>query len=109
VKAKVKKMSAYDLLGKRLKGKVAIVTASSKGIGLAIAERFVAEGWLTLMRFILKKKRDLKCPHVCDLSSGANVVVSSRKQENVDEAVDFLRKVAKVSEDLQSGLHLFFM
>ncbi|XP_052818962.1 dehydrogenase/reductase SDR family member 4-like isoform X1 [Mya arenaria] len=47
-------------------GKVAIVTASSDGIGLSIAERLATEG--------------------------AAVMVSSRKQANVDKAVGDLRK-----------------
>ncbi|CAN6209238.1 unnamed protein product [Urochloa humidicola] len=50
---------------RRLEGKVAVVTASTQGIGLAIAERLGLEG--------------------------AAVVVSSRKQRNVDEAVEGLK------------------
>lgn len=48
-------------MSQRLKDHVAVVTASTKGIGLAIARRLAAEG--------------------------AHVVVSSREQEHVDEAV----------------------
>ncbi|KAK8623527.1 hypothetical protein V6N13_118410 [Hibiscus sabdariffa] len=50
---------------RRFEGKVAIVTASTQGIGFAIAERLALEG--------------------------ASVVISSRKQENVDEAVEKLK------------------
>ncbi|KAE7995314.1 hypothetical protein FH972_000128 [Carpinus fangiana] len=52
-------------IGKRFEGKVAIVTASTQGIGFGIAERLGLEG--------------------------ASVVVSSRKQKNVDEAVEKLK------------------
>ncbi|XP_027339094.1 tropinone reductase-like 3 [Abrus precatorius] len=52
-------------LAKRFQCKVAIVTASTQGIGFSIAERLGLEG--------------------------ASVVISSRKQQNVDEAADKLR------------------
>jgi len=45
----------------RLEGKVAVVTGASRGIGLAIAERLVAEG--------------------------ASVCITARKQEALNEAV----------------------
>ncbi|CAG9561228.1 unnamed protein product [Danaus chrysippus] len=50
----------------RLKGKVAIVTASTEGIGYAIAKRLGDEG--------------------------ASVIISSRKEDNVKKATDSLRK-----------------
>lgn len=51
---------------KKLQGKVALVTASTEGIGLAIARRLGQDG--------------------------ARVLLSSRKQQNVDRAVQDLRK-----------------
>lgn len=51
-------------MGKRFEGKTAIVTGASRGIGLAIAERLVAEG--------------------------ARVVITARKKETLDEAVAHL-------------------
>ncbi|KAH8278240.1 hypothetical protein KR044_006940 [Drosophila immigrans] len=52
---------------KRLAGKVAVVTASTDGIGFAIAKRLAEDG--------------------------AAVVISSRKQQNVDSALAELRKL----------------
>ncbi|GFQ02862.1 tropinone reductase-like 3 [Phtheirospermum japonicum] len=54
-----------EKMGKRFVGKVAIVTASTQGIGFGIAERLGLEG--------------------------AAVVISSRRQKNVDEAVKKLK------------------
>ena len=48
-------------MGRRFEGRTALVTGASRGIGLAIAERLVAEG--------------------------ARVVITARKQEALDEAV----------------------
>ncbi|KAJ9169182.1 hypothetical protein P3X46_020643 [Hevea brasiliensis] len=58
-------MDTKKNFGKRFEEKVAIVTASTQGIGFAIAQRL---GW-----------------------EGAAVVISSRKQKNVDEAVEKLK------------------
>ncbi|XP_076952153.1 tropinone reductase-like 3 [Bidens hawaiensis] len=53
-------------IGRRFEGKVAIVTASTQGIGFSIARRLGLEG--------------------------ASVVISSRRQGNVDEAVEKLKE-----------------
>lgn len=59
-------MSQGNVVCRRLEGKVALVTASTAGIGLGIARRLAQEG--------------------------AAVVISSRKQSNVDEAVENLQQ-----------------
>ena len=58
-----------------LNGKVAIVTASSQGIGKAIAQRLVKDG--------------------------ANVMISSRKEKNVIEALEEVRQSAKNSSQVE--------
>lgn len=57
--------SLSTMAAKRLEGKICVVTASSDGIGFAIAKRLGLEG--------------------------GKIVVSSRKQANVDEAVNLLK------------------
>ncbi|XP_071698553.1 tropinone reductase-like 3 isoform X2 [Rutidosis leptorrhynchoides] len=52
-------------IGRRFEGKVAVITASTQGIGFSIAHRLGLEG--------------------------ASVVISSRRQRNVDEAVEKLK------------------
>ncbi|XP_061378243.1 dehydrogenase/reductase SDR family member 4 [Danaus plexippus] len=59
-------VKANSFHSNRLKGKVAIVTASTDGIGYAIAKRLGDEG--------------------------ASVIISSRKEDNVKKATDSLRK-----------------
>ena len=54
----------------RYQGKICLVTASTMGIGLAIAQRMAQEG--------------------------GHVIICSRKQKNVSEAVAIIEKVGKV-------------
>ncbi|XP_070549660.1 dehydrogenase/reductase SDR family member 4-like [Ptychodera flava] len=56
--------SSSKVYARKLEGKVAVITGSTDGIGLAIAKRLAEDG--------------------------AHVVVSSRRQENVDRAVETL-------------------
>ncbi|KAJ8775398.1 hypothetical protein K2173_023163 [Erythroxylum novogranatense] len=58
-------MKSEMMIGRRFEGKVAIVTGSTQGIGFGIAHRLGSEG--------------------------AAVVISSRRQKNVDEAVEKLK------------------
>lgn len=58
-------MSPAHKFGKRLENKVCVVTASTEGIGFAIAKRLGLEG--------------------------GKIIVSSRKQKNVEEAVNALK------------------
>ncbi|XP_070549673.1 dehydrogenase/reductase SDR family member 4-like [Ptychodera flava] len=60
----MKMTSSSKVTARKLEGKVAVVTGSTDGIGLAIAKRLAEDG--------------------------AHVVVSSRRQENVDRAVKTL-------------------
>jgi NAD(P)-dependent dehydrogenase (short-subunit alcohol dehydrogenase family) len=66
----------------RLEGKVAVITGGSSGIGLAIAQRFVAEG--------------------------AYVFITGRRQGELDKAKNRIAAYAKlveiVEEDIQSRL-----
>eukprot|EP00073_Rattus_norvegicus_P052984 XP_017455368.1 PREDICTED: dehydrogenase/reductase SDR family member 2, mitochondrial isoform X2 [Rattus norvegicus] len=61
-----RKFSQLTDENRTLAGKVAVVTGSTRGIGFAIARRMARDG--------------------------AHVVISSRKQENVKEAVDILKE-----------------
>ncbi|XP_034831658.1 dehydrogenase/reductase SDR family member 4 [Maniola hyperantus] len=66
--------NAKSFHSSRLKGKVAIITASTDGIGYAIAKRLGDEG--------------------------ASVIISSRKEENVKKATESLRKDGIEAEGL---------
>ena len=80
-----------------LQGKTAIVTASTDGIGLAVARRLGQDRVLQSFTFyfttVLKAKIVYRnCVFLVTLSQdGAKVWISSRKEENVERALDELR------------------
>ena len=59
-------MTQTGLITKRLKGKIAVITGGSSGIGLATAQRFV--------------------------NDGAYVFISGRRQSEVDNAIKVIGK-----------------
>ena len=67
-----------DVPSSRLRGKFALVTASTQGIGLATALRLLQEG--------------------------ATVFISSRKQSSVDQALQYLRRQPHIDPERVSGV-----
>src|SRR4029079_5201618 len=49
----------------RLQGKVAIVTGAARGIGLAIAQRFVKEGARVALADLLSAEAETDAGHLC--------------------------------------------
>ena len=87
---------------RRLVGKVAVVTGSTAGIGLAIARRYVcnklslqllrsAPLWLYPCSSLIRSPPSPLHCHYRLGQEGAKVVVSSRKEANVSKTVDLLR------------------
>ena len=76
-------------MGKKLDGKVAAITGGTRGIGRAIAERFVAEG----AKVVVNSRNDEKGKRALDeMNAGDNVLFypgSVTEKEVVEGLVDF--------------------
>jgi glucose 1-dehydrogenase len=86
-----------------LKNRIAIITGASRGIGLAIAERFVADGATVVMTDVLDEQGQAEAKRIgatylhCDVSKAADVnsvVATTVKQHG---AVDILVNNAGIS------------
>jgi glucose 1-dehydrogenase len=86
-----------------LKNRIAIITGASRGIGLAIAERFVADGATVVMTDVLDEQGQTEAKRIgatylhCDVSKAADVnsvVAATVKQHG---AVDILVNNAGIS------------
>lgn len=61
-------------MGKKLDGKVAAITGGTRGIGRAIAERFVAEG----AKVVVNSRNDEKGQRaLAEMNAGDNVLFNS--------------------------------
>jgi glucose 1-dehydrogenase len=86
-----------------LKNRIAIITGASRGIGLAIAERFIADGATVVMTDVLDEQGQVEAKRLgatylhCDVSKAADVnsiVAATVKQHG---AVDILVNNAGIS------------
>ena len=87
----------------KLKNQVAIITGAARGIGLSIAERFVAEGAIVVMTDVLDEAGQAEAKRIgahylhCDVSKAADVkavVAATVKQHG---AIDLLVNNAAIS------------
>lgn len=82
--------------------KTAIITGASRGIGLATAEKFLAEGWQVIGTHN-KTSIPIKSPNLIilelDLSSSENIIETTKKIKSLDIAIDALINNAGVALD----------
>jgi glucose 1-dehydrogenase len=83
-------------MGKRLEGKVAAITGGNQGIGLGIAQRFVAEGAAVSICYLSDKPGAEKI--AADLSSGGGKAIAV--QADISKAADGLRFVEETAKQL---------
>ena len=87
----------------KLKDRVAIITGASRGIGLAIAERFAAEGAQVVMADVLDEAgtaeaKRLKATYAhCDVSKSADIKATVAAAVSKQGAVDILVNNAGIS------------
>ena len=87
----------------KLKNRIAIITGASRGIGLAIAERFITDGATVVMADVLDEQGQTEAMRIgasymrCDVSKAVDVksVVAATVQQH--GAVDILVNNAGIS------------
>ncbi len=87
----------------RLKNKIALITGASNGIGLACAERFVAEGAHVMIADVLDNAGEAAAKRLgaaylhCDVSKSADVAATVAATVKQHGAVDILMNNAAIS------------
>jgi 3-oxoacyl-[acyl-carrier protein] reductase len=82
-------MAGSTMNGKRLDGQVAVITGASRGIGLGIAERLVAEGARVC---VTARKQDALDEAVANLGGPEHAIAVAGKAHDTDHQADAVAK-----------------